>query len=254
MATQNNFSARDGRNIQPGRPERRGWPGYSPAIQPGNAPLHTEPPPESRPPEIAPPDQRPMDPRSFGDVAMATMLGIQEALASPHVRMLLQTALDNMARATFKPTVQPPWVTMPFRGVAFGGGVSMTAPNAGNPWTTFTDGTTTLSFTMADGMMGVVKEFGQDAVSPTDWDSLAWRLTVNGTPIFPWNNVSCQVGSMVDPRPVQIILRPGDTIALQVRNSSGADITNVGGWLYGWMWPVAVAGDVLNAHGQASVA
>jgi hypothetical protein len=27
---------------------------------------------------------------------------------------------------------------------------------------------------------------------------------------------------MVDPRPVQIILRPGDTIALQVRNSSGA--------------------------------
>jgi hypothetical protein len=88
----------------------------------------------------------------------------------------------------------------------------------------------------------------------SDWDSLAWRLTVNGTPIFPWNNVSCQVGSMVDPRPVQIILRPGDTIALQVRNSSGADITNVGGWLYGWMWPVAVAGDVLNAHGQASVA
>lgn len=250
MATANNWQS-----LPPRRDQRNRYPGYAPSIQPGNAPLHTEPPAESRPPEIPPPDGRALDPRSFNDVAMATMLGIQQAIASPHVRMLMQTMLDNMARATFKPQVQPPWITKPFRGIDFGGGVSMTAPTApANPWTTFTDGTTTLSFTMPDGMMGVVKEFGQDAVDPTDWDSLAWRLTINGTPIFPWNNVSCQVGSMVDPRPVQIILRPGDTIALQVRNSSVSDITNVGGWLYGWMWPVPVAGDFLNAHGQASVA
>lgn len=252
MATNGNWNARGGRN--PGLPGQGNWPGYAPSIQPGQAPLHTEPPPESRPAEIAPPSQRPLDPRSFGDVATATMLGIQQAVTSPHVRMMIQQMLDNMARATFKPMVQPPWITKPFRGVDFGGVVSMTAV-AGNAWATMTNGTTTtLSFTMADGMMGVLTEVAQGATSPTDWDSLCWRILVNGNPQFPFNNMCCQFGSLSSPRKLQILLRPGDTVSLEVKNSSASDITGVQGWLCGWMWPVAVAGDVLNAHGQASVA
>jgi ABC-type amino acid transport system permease subunit len=62
-------------------------------------------------------------------------------------------------------------------------------------------------------------------------------------------------GTIILPRKVQIILPPGSTFSLEVSNSSlVTPVDGVGGLILGWSWPVEVAGNVLNAHGQASVA
>ncbi len=254
MAQRDNFKANGGDGVR-GR-NRPNWPGYAPSIQPGVARL----PGDNRVDQgdareiITPPiSGQAFDPRNFEHYALATALGLQRALSDPHVRMLMQTLIDNVARATFKPHVQPPWITKPFRGVDFGALVSQDV-TAALAFSDMTDGTTTLSFRMEDGYMGVLREFAMGAVVAADWDSLSWRLVKSGVPVVPWNNITCQMGMLHSPRQVQILIMPGDTVSLQVASSSGAQIDDVQGWLYGWKWPVAVAGDVMNAHGQASVA
>jgi hypothetical protein len=251
------FRAAGGHGISLGRSEKRGaWPGYAPEIQPGFGRLPGEDPGDARFKIEFPPGMR-YDPTNPAHVSLALSIGVQGALSDPHVRMLIQSAIDNAARAAFRPVVNPPWIQKPFRGVDFGASVSMDVPGD-DTWTTMVDTLNSAiqqQFTVPQGHMAVLTEFAQDAISPTDWDSLCWRLTRNDLPLFPWNNVCCQMGTLNSPRKVQIILYPGDTIRLQVKNSTiGPDIDNVGGWMYGWYWPMPSQSAIENAHGQAQVA
>lgn len=243
--------ANGGVSPQLGRALKRPPYGYSPSIQPGHAPLPVSGNDRDARHPFFIPDH--LDLRNPEHLALLTAVGIERALQSDHVRYLIQSMLDNVARATWKPTTAPPWIEKPYRAVDFGGEVTQTVASGGS-YADMTDGTTTLSFTMPNGMMGVLREFAQGATSPTDYDSLCWRLVRNDVPLFPWNDICCQMGSLDRPRPVQIIIQPGETISLQAKNTSGAGIDNVLGWLYGWMWPTPQAGGGGNAHSQASVA
>lgn len=256
MAQRDNFMANGGTGQQGNNRRRPDWPGFAPGIQPGDALLPVQPnldQPDARD-VVIPPQGQPFDIRQFDHHALATLLGVQASMANPRIRMLVQTMFDNMLRASFKPVVSPPWITKPFVGMDFGGFVSDMTAALGGGWADITNGTTTLSFTMPQGRMGVVRDFSQAANTPDDWDNLSWRLMVNGVPVAPYNNITCQISSFPSPRQVQILVMPGATVSLQIRNASASDITLCGGSLVGWHWPVAVAGDIMNAHGQATVA
>lgn len=258
MAQRDPFRANGGIGQDGSRTKRPDWPGFNPAIQPGVGLLPAQPGIDQQdarelvsvPPGVA------FDHRNFDHHAMATMLGVQAAMSHPHIRALVQTMFDNMLRATFKPMVAPPWITKPFVAMDIGFITSAYSAPAGGAFTVVGAGNSlgSCTVTMPAGRMGVITEFAQSAVQATDWDKLTWRLTLNGTPLAPWNSIACQMSSFQQPRKVQIILPPGSTCALEVANASVAAIDNVGGLLLGWSWPVEVAGNVLNAHGQASVA
>lgn len=256
MAQRDPYRANGGEGIGGLRLKRQGWPGYAPAIQPGEARLPSTPDQRDARTVVTPPAPgAPFDPRNFNDHALAQMLGIQGAMSNDHIRMLVQTMLDNMLRATFKPAVQPPWVTKPFVAMDFGDFITTATIPTGGAWTTIAAGAQTLSFTMAQGRMGVVREIAQGVAAAGDWGNLCWRIAIDGQPMpKPWNNICCQISSFTLPRTTQILVMPGQTVTFQASNSSLADIVNVSGFLIGWHWPVPVQGDVMNAHGQASVA
>ena len=261
MAQRDPFRANGGIGQDGPRTKRPDWPGFAPALQPGVGLLPAQPGIDQQDARelVTVPPGIPFDHRNFDHHAMATMLGVQAAMSHPHIRALVQTMFDNMLRATFKPMVAPPWIAKPFVAADIGfitsaytapanGAASFAVVGAGNALGS-------CQVTMPQGRMGVITEFAQSALQPTDWDNLTWRLVLNGTPVFPWNSISCQMSSFQAPRKVQIILPPGSTFALEVSNSSlVTPVDGVGGLILGWSWPVEVAGNVMDAHGQASVA
>jgi len=101
----------------------------------------------------------------------------------------------------------------------------------------------------------VLKEFAQALLDPADWEFITWRVTVGGVPVDPWTGFSCQIGSMMTPRKMQIILPPESVVALEARSTAAhGDVLKGVGMLSGWFWPMPSDGDIDNAHGNATVA
>ena len=103
--------------------------------------------------------------------------------------------------------------------------------------TTFT---TVTSFQVpATRTRGEIVSAGQSAESAAAFSDLAWRITVNGTPFPPWNDIRIQLWEMAPPTKLcsAIHLLGGETIALQARSLS-ANSHSVLGRLCGWHYQV----------------
>lgn len=250
-------SRANGGGPEQGRGRRTGYPGFGAGTQPGNAGLTQPPNPASIYPDTPPLTGRPLNPQSFGDVATAVALGVQEAMGSPHIRMLIQQMLDNAARATIKVTSLPFWQGgKTYRGQYGGGLVTMDVPSSTTSWTAMTQALptpNTLQGTLSDGAAGVIREFGFGLLNPDDWASVCFRLTVNGAPQFPFNRMCCPIASMSSPKQISIVLQPGDTWALEVFNNKGSTVTGVQGWCLIETFPVENGGPAMNAHGYGVI-
>jgi hypothetical protein len=80
---------------------------------------------------------------------------------------------------------------------------------------------------------------GHMAPSAAAWSDLAWRITVNGTPKVPWNDIRIQIWELVPATklPSGIGLREGDQVCLQAASLSAA-VYEVSGRLCGWNYDV----------------
>jgi len=94
-----------------------------------------------------------------------------------------------------------------------------------------------VSFTMPTGMMGVLKYFGQGAKTANAFNFVTWRLIRNGTPFADYGNLTGQVGSISNPKPVTERINGGDVIEIKVVAAVGGPY-EVYSMLEGWYWPI----------------
>jgi hypothetical protein len=245
------------RMIEAGGPGS-GYPSAYP--QPGIASIFPPYPQGAENPLLPIPGSAP-DPRSWRDGALLRALGIQAAIEHPHVRALLGDLIDKSMRNSFKPVALPPWVEKPYRAQYFGGVVThdVAILPADDVWGTITNvaGGVSMSYTVPEGFMGVIKEFAQTAANATDWEYVSWRVRIDGNPVAPLMDVCSQIGTLESKQKLTILVPGGSTVDVQVEVAAGAaagGIADMGAWLLGWFWPVPNEGDVDNAQGQATVA
>lgn len=91
-----------------------------------------------------------------------------------------------------------------------------------------------VSFTMPNGMTGVLKMFGQDAKTTDAFLHSTWRLFKNGSPLSDFGSLTTQLGSIASPMPMTERLYDGDVI--EVRNVTDGGAYEVYALLSGWYW------------------
>lgn len=188
------------------------------------------------------------DGKHFTHQALASALGIQMALGHPHVRALIQSTLDNMLRASFKPMVLPPWVEKPFKAAYI-----MDVGEASVAQHASTFSTMGVSVSVPDGGLGVVKFIGLNVANAEDWQQIHYQLQVGGTPVQGLDDITCQIGSMTTPFRSTVLVPGGQTATMFARSDSGT-LGGVQAFLMGWYWFPQNDGDLDNAHGNATVA
>ena len=91
----------------------------------------------------------------------------------------------------------------------------------------------------ANRFRAVITRIGQAAESAAAFSDLAWRITVNGQPLPPWDDIRIQLWRMVPPTEVEggISLLGADEICIEARSLSATDHT-VSAQLLGWEFEV----------------
>lgn len=191
------------------------------------------------------PPPHPVNMSRWSDHAMMGALAIQMALTNPYIRRALGDLIDKSMRVSWKPASLPPWQEKPFRGRYFGGIKELTLPDAA-------DFSTLATFDIPEGDMAVVREFGIGLKDPDDVSNFHIRVTVNGDPIEPLQDVTCLIGTPDNPHFFSIIVQGGGQIAIEGYADGGASIdANV--WLLGWEWPVPSAGSQDHADAMSTI-
>ena len=91
-----------------------------------------------------------------------------------------------------------------------------------------------VSFTMPDGMKGVLKFVGHGAKTVDAFSFATWRILKNGVAVPDFGSFTFQIGSISSPKPVTIRMNSGDTVDFRVVTSAG--IYEVYALLEGWYW------------------
>lgn len=97
--------------------------------------------------------------------------------------------------------------------------------------------TTVVSFTLPRGMIGLLEAFANGVVNLVQWDSLTWRVRVNGNPIPGLDNIQGAFGSVMAPKVVYWPLPSGAKLEVVASSSSAADFSNVTAVVLGRYFP-----------------
>jgi len=147
-------------------------------------------------------------------------------------RMLEQTLRGFQLTARRPSHIDPPFTAKAID--VFPGGTGVVAIPAGGAFTTVT------SFQIPGiHQRGIITAAGQSAESVAAWGDLIWRITLDGIPLPPWDDVRIQLWEIVPPTPLFTPIQPlsGQTVALQAATIVGGPY-NVSGRLTGWYYPV----------------
>ena len=143
----------------------------------------------------------------------------------------VQAELVGQLRETQLHVMPPPYLEPSFFSRGIDSVVTaVLAPAAG--WTNLA------TFTVPGNFFGVIRGIGQDANAPAAFGDVLWRITINGSPYAPYQNIAVQLGGVLQAqlREVMITLRPNDVIIFQASNPGAVPYT-VTGNLKGWYWP-----------------
>jgi len=90
------------------------------------------------------------------------------------------------------------------------------------------------SFTVPNGMTGVLKGFGHDAKTTDAFLYTTWRIFKNGAPLSDFGAITTQLGSVSNPKPMTERLDGGDMIEVRAITTGAA--YEVYALLEGWYW------------------
>lgn len=110
--------------------------------------------------------------------------------------------------------------------------------------------TNLFSFTVPNGMRGVITQLGQRLDSESLFDSMSWRIQVGGRVIDPYSDIRTHLWN--DPGPTTLAqpikLRSGETFLYQAARIAAGVAVRVNFQACGWFWPVrAETGDNIKS-------
>lgn len=94
--------------------------------------------------------------------------------------------------------------------------------------------TTLISYQLPVGDVGVVRWFAQDITTPSEWDSITWKILVNSNPDKMYGNIIGKISNLDIPTDVMVKIYRGGLLKLVV--SSTKNNIRVIGRLKGWHW------------------
>jgi hypothetical protein len=144
-------------------------------------------------------------------------------------------ALIDAMRATQLHTMPPAYIEPPFRSKGFDDFGTVTA-GAASAFQTI------VTVRIQRNFFGVIRGWGQDLDDLTGFDGdTTWRILVNGAAVRPYDLVTRQLGTVLNPRSCMIPVQAGEVAQLQVANA-GAGAYEATGYLKGWVWPAKLTG------------
>ena len=88
----------------------------------------------------------------------------------------------------------------------------------------------------SDFARGVVRWFGNEVTTATDYAFIRWTLLANGNPIVPVIDAIESRGLINDPDPLVIHLRSNTTLSVRIENTGVAAVVGVKTRLKGWLY------------------
>lgn len=151
------------------------------------------------------------------------------------VSRLLEQTFRNFQLAARRPShIDPPFSARPINPSDT---ITIAAAGtAAGPWTSIVCYTVS-----ATRFRGEIPSVGHIVTNALDWLDIEWRITVDGTPLSPWNSIIGQHWDWLHPTilgtPIHLI--SGQTICVQARALVNGPY-EVSARMWGWEYPVRV--------------